>query len=337
VIVLLVLALLLALAAWLVPDRRATHEYVDPHAGELLLPTLGQEREDVAGILIEHAGRALGIARSADGWALGEPTGYPARTDEAEALLTRLEQARVRETRTDEPKFHDRMRVGEPEAGDDATTRITVYGSDAQPIGSVTLGRAMAVRGELGRFARQSDEDQTWLIDGVVPVAVNASDWVNTTIVDVESTRVASIRIFQPDGSTLALVRDDLEEMPGQTPMRVEDAPAQPDPQLVPAVVRLPLALTEVVFSRVAPADQVPFDPTRTVVTEVETADGLMLVLTSSPVGQLIWVSIEAIASAPEAEDEAEAINARARGWVFVIAQDRLGDLRLSPERVGLR
>lgn len=293
----------------------------------LIVPAFNAE--DVVRIEMTSPEGSLPISRTDEGWGLTERGGFPVFEDRAERLLLELSRAMPIEARTDDPALHARLGVAAPEVGEGGGTRVVLRNAQGETLADVIAGRIIEARGLYGMLVRSEGDDQVWWIERPLPASVNRANWIDSVIMSLDASRIDRVRIAHPDGASVVLSASD-RERPGAVPMFVEDPAGGADTH--PALLRLPGALTGLAFRDVGPLQAVPFPEEAAVVTEFETVDGLVVVVSTIRLNDTeVAARFEAVALDEGAVDEAETINERLGPWVYLITGERAADMRLRP------
>ncbi|WP_431857755.1 DUF4340 domain-containing protein [Azospirillum sp.] len=262
-------AVTVAAAGWSV----AVRSRAAPVAEGPLVPGLAARVNDVARLEIVGQGTRVTIARTAEGWGVGQKDGYRADPDMVKALVLAVANARTLEPRTAQPDLHPRLRVEDPTSPGAASTGVTLRAADGTPLAALVVGKPAAAPGTL--YARRAGEGASWLVRADLAVEADPLRWIDATLPRVPRDAVASVEIRQPDGRTVLIKRD------------APDAPFAASGPAVPALVEETVdAAAQLVPQDVAKADPAP----DAVTTTVRRFDGTALVLRTVRRDGQAWV-----------------------------------------------
>ena len=200
---LLVLTSFALLALWVFTLRDESPD--KPVADTLLLPEISAQINAVDRVEIVSAGNHVvaTLLKSEAGWQLEQMGGYRADWPALQTLLAALAQARVVETKTDKPEYYNRLGV-EDIATADAGGVLIILGVADQNTG-VLIGHQAQVR--QGQYVRLQNSAASALIDRRLDVSSELTDWVDSTIVDINAAEVAEVEIIHPTGERLLVMR----------------------------------------------------------------------------------------------------------------------------------
>lgn len=310
--ILALVAVLLAMAG--VVSRRGTTDMAA--LGEPFLAGLLDAANDVARVVVRNSRDTLTLERRDGLWTLAERDGHPARVDRVRSLVLGLAELRRFEAKTSQPEQYKMLGVEAPDAKDSASHQVTILDGGGKALADVILGRPKLDLGggERGLYVRRADQAQAWLVKGQADLGLGAADWLEREIVDLGEERVASVTVLHPDGKVLVASRagkDDKALKAGGKPME-----------------GLHAAFAKLVFDDVRKADAVEMDEKFVTVIQATAFDGLKVTLRVGKLLEEYWGWISA-----EGGDEAAAIAARTRPWVYRIpAFKAMAMIRQAPE-----
>lgn len=324
----------------------------------LFLPELEASLGDIDRVRVAGAGNQTlaTLERRPDSWVVAEKGEYPADIAKIRGALRALAEARIVEQKTANPAYYDRLGVASVDSEDARGVELTAYAGEAVHA-SVIVGDSDAANLQ---YVRSSDAETSYLVDREIEVPRNAVGWIDTTIMDLSSSRVASVTIEHPDGETVRITKDD----PDETNFTVENVPEGRELSYPGVANVIANTLRDLRLGDVAPAGaELPDETTRAT---FRTFDGLVVNATAFTRDGEQWVRFEAgveqaaaddaDASADEtdgsdgaegaaadaeasaadaaandggvdAADEAERINARVAGWEYQIPSYLYGQL----------
>jgi hypothetical protein len=200
---LLVLTSLALLALWVFAAKNGAGD--KPVANSLLLPQISTQINAVDRVEILTAGNITEatLLKSGNGWQLEQMQGYRADWSKLQTLLATLAQARVVETKTDKPEYYARLGVEDITAADAGGVLIRLG------VGDQTTGILVGqqAQGRRGQYVRLQNVAASALIDRRLDVTTLQSDWVDSTIIDINSAEVAQVEIIHPGGERVLVMR----------------------------------------------------------------------------------------------------------------------------------
>jgi len=314
----------------------------------LLMPELRAQLSEVDTVQIHEAGNevAVTLERSENGWTVVERDSYRANVNMIREALTALADARIVEEKTSNPGLHDRL--GVEDVGLPTAAGISIsLGGEGVVAPDVTLGDA---EGTNYRYARVSDEAQSYLIDQDPEMPRDAAQWLIPEILDVRGPRIERVTITRANGEMLDIFKSDV----GQSNFDVADIPEGRELQYPGVANVIGNSLRDLRLEDVASLTGLSGEPE--VVTEFQTFDGLVVRVQSVQVDGANWLMFDARAEEdpsiavdsdssddnsveqPDVAAEVLALNNTVRGWRYQIASyqhdqmtRRLEDLLATP------
>jgi len=251
------------------------------------------------------------LQRTPDGWVMPSRGGYAVRPERIAELDEALRGLTFARALTRDPDRFARLGVDDPIEGG-AGVRLTVLDASDRVLVSLTAG---ARRGDAGQYVRTDGSPRAFAADGTLPELADPGRWLGLDFWDIDPATVARADIRPPRGPAYALGRE---------------APTDRHHALTsPAGWRL---ITAGAGNGVATAGaRLRFRDVRPdqSLTGAFTArhsgvsfDGLAWRFDFLAEGDERWARIEVRALAPEAEARAAELNARTRGWAFLVSPD---------------
>lgn len=178
--------------------------------GDLLLPEIAGQINAVDHVEIVAAGNrtVATLDRVGDYWQVEQVHGYRADWPRLRTLLAALAQATVVEAKTDKPQYYARLGV-EDISAEDAGGVLVRLGIEGQTTG-VLVGKQ--AQGRTGQYARLADSPASVLLDREVDVPSGEMDWVESEIIDIDSSEVAEVEIIHPGGERVLVTKVSAEQ-----------------------------------------------------------------------------------------------------------------------------
>ena len=195
---LLILSVLVALAAILLPGRTAKDEV---EAWGALVPGLQEKVNDIGWLKITGGGDEVIVTlqRQDDGWVVQESAAYRADWSRLKPLLSGLASAQVVEAKTSNPDYFDRLGVQDI-AADDASGYLVEF-DPSTGLPAVIIGKR--AQGRKGQYARLDGDTQSVLVDQQFELPQDSQGWLDREIIDIGEAEVVEIEVKHPDGATV--------------------------------------------------------------------------------------------------------------------------------------
>jgi hypothetical protein len=290
-LVILIVALVVLGALVAVSQRKTSP--APTAVGTALVPGLQESLNDVERVgIVKAGGEAVAtLEKRESGWVVANKSDYPADVTKLRQSLRALAEAKIREVKTANPEFYDRLGVVDTSdsKASGVAVSVTVPGKD---FGTVILGNT---EGAKQRYARRANEPQSYLIDRDPEVPKNASQWLDARILDVRGDRVQQVTIRHADGETVSVSKASADAA------NFDVAAVPKGRELLYAGVAnvIGSALRELNLEDVERADDNAGE--RPVHVEFKTFDGLVVRATGTQRGDEKWLTFEASVDAEQA------------------------------------
>ena len=253
----------------------------------LFIPGLGDNINAVTQLRLKKARdeTVATLKLGEQGWTLAERSDYPADAGKIRKLLLELSEARILEQKTSNPELYSKLGVEDITSKHAAGLQLEMDGLEA-PV-AVIIGQAA---GKLeATYARVTADQQSVLISGLIEPDSETTDWLNTELVDIASTRVQHVRINRPDG-------DDLEasKTGRDASLEVQNIPQGRELESATAISTLGSVLAGLALEDVVPSSSLDAESTEWITTEFHTFDGLALKVRSLESDEDYYVTMEA-------------------------------------------
>ena len=193
-------------------------------AGKLLFPSLLDKINDVTTVVGVGRGETVTLERDGNRWVVAEKEGYPADQDKVRQLVIGTARLRRIEAKTSNPDLYAKIGLDDLNAKDGNAVKYTFKNAAGDSlaeiiIGNSRLGRADPQQSEY--FVREPAMAQTWLVQGKLPNAVGALEWLESSILHVDRQRVRQVTVTHPDGAVVTISK----KKPSQTGFDVQNPP----------------------------------------------------------------------------------------------------------------
>lgn len=325
---------LAALAAWLL----TAEEPVNLSEGDLYMPGLAGVLNDVDKLTVRRAGNTplVTLQKNENGWVAVDRDSYPANFSRVRQNLRGLAEAKIFEAKTTNPEFYGRLGVRDIADADATGSELEIQAPGYNS--RIIIGRTDEGGGSLA-YVRRAGKERSFLVTASLDPGSQATDWLDTAIMDLPSTRVRAVQVRHTDGEILAIAKPRSES----TNYTVADVPEGRSLTYDGAANSLGAALAGLTLDDVEPADGFEPGEVEPVVTRFETFDGLAVevrtwALEDRTVHAFLAEAGEAVTDRAEAGDEdgagdgptdAEALaavneqvatlNARVGDWIYTV------------------
>ena len=185
--------------------ERGDTRVADAEIGAPLLPGLAEALDTVEQVSVSSAEGSFTLAREDAGWGIVERCYYPVDFLDLTTLTTSLAEAKYVERKT--ARAENLPRMGLEDVTAIGSTSVLVELSGGEQSWSVLLGDRASAR--TGQYARFPPETQVWQINKYVAIDRNPVDWLEQTIINIESDRVIRVVVDHSDGERLELSKED--------------------------------------------------------------------------------------------------------------------------------
>lgn len=253
-------------------------------AGEVLFPTLLDKINDITTVVGVGRGESFTLVRDGNRWVVTEKNGFPADQDKARQLIIGTARLRRIEAKTSNPDLYAKIGLDDVNAKKGNSVQYSFKNAAGDTlaeiiIGTSRLGRADPQQSEY--FVREPAMAQTWLVQGKLPDAIGALEWIDSSLLHVARERVRQVTITHPDGAVVTISK----EKPSQSGFDLHDMPDGAELESDYKLSDLGRSLATLDLEDVMPASQasVPDDGLKV---EMTTFDGLRVVLRSVKDGE---------------------------------------------------
>ncbi|KAA5803656.1 DUF4340 domain-containing protein [Alkalicaulis satelles] len=302
------LALLLAGAAALWLDMASG---APPSASGPVAPGWASSAGRADLIEVITAGDQFIMQRTDAGWVMPSRGGHPVRPERIAALDEALGGLSFARALTRDPARFARLGVDDPLEGG-AGVRLSVLDEDGRTLVSLIAGER---RGEDGLYLRPSGAARAFAVRGVLPDLADPGRWLGLDFWDHDPAVMAEASIQPETGPAYGLKRSGPAE-------RHHALTAPEGWRLITAGAGngVANASARLRFRDVRPEQDLT--GAFTARHAASTFDGLAWRFDFLAEGEARWARIEVRALDPEGEARAEALNARTRGWAFLVSPD---------------
>ena len=264
-----------------------TRPHSDVAAAGPVLPGLADRLGDVTAVVVREGGATLTVHRVADGWALAEYAGYPAKADKVREVARGLVQLEKLEAKTARTDRWAQLSVEDVDTPGATSKEIILRNTGGDAVADLIIGKSGGgTGGEASTYVRVPGDGQAWLAHGAVDADAKPGNWVERRLFDVPAAEVRQVRIVHPDKSTLTIVREDSGSL------RVAELPAKDKekvkrPEIVDQIVEVAADMS---LDDLALMDAANFPADKTTRVSVTRTDGTVISFDVAAQGEEQWL-----------------------------------------------
>ncbi len=197
------LTLVVIVVAWKVSQDKAPQTEV---SRSQLYPGLLDRLNDVERVRLRSGDDASVLVRAGEGWLMANKDDFPADGAAVRRTVLQVASLRVVEPKTANPERYARLGVQDADAEGADSTLVELLGAGDAALARLLVGHASDNTSAPRHYVRRAGEAQSWLVEGELEVPADPVPWLDAGIVDVDTAQVAEVRIEQ-DGSTPVVIR----------------------------------------------------------------------------------------------------------------------------------
>jgi uncharacterized protein DUF4340 len=175
-------------------------------------PELSRQIESVNHISIKGFADSINISRINDVWLIDEFDAYPALPDKVKSAVLGAADLKINAAKTSLARLYHRLGVEGPEIEDTTSLLLTLNDKEKNKLIDVIIGkprRSSASQNSPGLYVRKLDDEQSYLVDGVMDISAVKTDWIERTLFDIPAEAIKSVRIDHTDGDTFTLFKNE--------------------------------------------------------------------------------------------------------------------------------
>lgn len=250
---------------------------VNKQAGEVLFPGLEAKVNDVAKIEIVKGEDHVTLQRTDGSWQIVEKDNYPADFSKVKEVVMKVAAFTTIEAKTKIPENYGKLNVEDPTQEDAKSVLVSIKDNADNELAGVIVGRmetgSFATVGQDKTYVRKNKDDQAWLVKGGLVVNDDPSDWVTEEIMNIASSRVKKVEITHEDGKKVIIEK----EKPGAGDFVIANLPKNKETRTQTALTQVARALETLRMVDVQKAEGFQFPEDKTITTELQTFDGLVI------------------------------------------------------------
>jgi len=175
-------------------------------------PKLSDQIESVSHISIKGYANSINLSRVNNVWVIDEFDSYPALPDKVKSAVLGAIDLKMNAAKTALPRLYHRLGVEGPEVEDTTSLLLTLEDAEKNKLVDIIVGkprRSSASQSTPGLYVRRPNEEQSYLVDGVLDISAIKTDWLERTLFDIPAEAIQSVRIDHPDGDTFTLFKEE--------------------------------------------------------------------------------------------------------------------------------
>lgn len=293
-----------------------------------LFPGLLKQREQVGMIIVQRHDQTLTLQKKNGVWGILENNNYPVISSKVDDLLFSLADLRVIEPKTAKPDFHEQLDVNDITDPQSNAVLITIQNLKGADIAKIYVGKRESVR--LGEefqehiFIRRAGEDQTWLVQGILPLSTDFKEWVEQPLLGIiDSDQVQRLSINVPAVSNIVISKSTAE----QEDFVIETAQIKATRGHtldLDTVNTLPFEVAELEFNNVLVSDAANLDWNNSVVATLETFPGVQVELNVLKHDGKVYAKVHATTTADATDavqDSVKIYNDSKQSWIYEVSK----------------
>jgi hypothetical protein len=302
-----------------------------------------KQREQVAMVIVQGHDQILTLQKQNGVWGILENNNYPAITSKVDDLLFSLADLSVIEPKTARPEFHEQLDVNDISEPQSNALLVTLQNAKGADIAKIYVGKRESIR--LGEefqehiFIRRAGEDQTWLVQGILPLSTDFKEWVEQPLLGiVDSDQVQRLSINVPEVSNIVISKATAE----QEDFVIETAQIKATKGHtldLDTVNTLPFQVAELEFDNVLGAEAANLDWSNSIAATLETFPGVQVSLNVLKREGKVYAKVQATAAtdAPDTvQNTVKTYNASKQPWVFEVSKQFYNTITISSNDLGI-
>ncbi len=206
-IALLSLLLILVSLGWWLNQNEVKDEPVASEFG-VLFPDLESQLPSLTGVQFQNKSGSWSLAQADNVWGVVERRHYPANVTQLRSLVQALAKLSIVEPKTKKPERFSELQLQDIDASASQSFGINLLGPQDQSLASLLLGKRAADGISDRYYVRKVGEAQTWLVEGGLDIPRTLIQWLDQSLLTIETGRLTQIEVQMPDEVAYFLDRD---------------------------------------------------------------------------------------------------------------------------------
>jgi len=188
-------------------------QVADQDAGHVYLTNLANKINQVNQVVISESDKTTHLLLKNDTWGVVEKDGYPADFSKVKQLILTLSDMKTVESKTSKAENYGRLGVQTVgDKGDEESRQIQLLDKAGNVIETVIIGKKRISKSPgsgASLYVRKATEQQSWLVTGDIVLPRSQKDWLNAAVINIEDSRIQSVKIRHTDKTELAIAKKD--------------------------------------------------------------------------------------------------------------------------------
>jgi len=188
-------------------------------------PGLASEIEAINHISIQGYAGDVNLSRINDIWVIDDFDGYPALPEKVKSTVLGVADLKLNSPKTKLPRLYNRLGVEGPEVEDSTSLLLSLKDAENKNLAEMIVGKlrlSSASQSTPGLYIRKPNDEQSYLVDGVVDITSSRTDWIERSLFDIPAEAIKAVRVEHADGDTYTLFKNEK----GQEKFSLENLPA---------------------------------------------------------------------------------------------------------------
>lgn len=188
-------------------------------------PELSEKIEAINHISIKGYAESINLTRINDVWVIDEFDAYPALPDKVKSTVLGTADLKINASKTALKRLYNRLGVEGPEIEDTTSLLLTLKDGEKNILVNVIVGNprhSSAAQNSPGLYVRNANDEQSYLVDGVIDISAVKTEWIERTLFDIPAEAIKSVRIDHVDGDTFTLFKNEK----GQEKFELQNLPS---------------------------------------------------------------------------------------------------------------
>lgn len=301
---------------------------------KLLFPNLVNKFDEIGSITLANHSQTLNISRGETVWSIENKADFPAIKSKVEDLLYELSDLTLIDAKTTDRSLFAMLNLLDIDNPISDALLIRVNDKHNKKIAEILVGKRDGMR--VGDkyyeeiFIRDPNEDQTWLVRGLLPETNHLKEWVDQPLINlIEADKVKSISVF--NSQNLLELQISKSEMNDQN-YSLHGLVIEPGKKIdYESINSVAYEVAELEFDDVIAKSSRDLDLANAISITVETFDGLVLDIKAFQVGNDVFVQVQsdvsidtsiADADINRLQDRSREFNRMRRNWYFKVSSD---------------
>ena len=289
--------------------------------------------EGIKRVTFGFNGDTFDLEKKDETWVLPSRQNYPADQQLVNGFLIKVSELDILEQKTALKDNHPQLHLEAAKVKGSNSVEVSFINNGEKPLLDLIIGKKGPGK---SFYARLSDQDQTWLVNGDLGLEPKQEAWIDHTLLSIKRPRIKRAVLSQ--GITIE------RPSPEQEDFTLLNPPKDKKLKTGYWINSIPYFLEKVEIEDVIKADALKQPSVQTSVATFTTFDGLLVTVTLLKSGKDSWVKVSASFDEkeratpapkegeknPETQDigaEAKLLNDKCAGWLFKLSSYKLEKL----------